>query len=310
MNEAHLSVTVDLEDWYHLPSVCGSPFSVYSDVNDFFKQRPQHYDYLNEPTRIVLDLLEEFHVTATFFVVADVIEHYPGLVEAVVKRGHEIGCHGLHHSCKIHPRTKQALMSRTEFEERTFQAKEMLEAVSGEKVLGYRAPNVMVAGWMLDSLEKLDFQYDSSVCVNSLYNKTDSDLKGVTSVPYYPVKNGLEPGEERDFVEFPWAYLEALGWKLPTSGGPVLRFLGAAVIAKGLEQSLRRGHTVFYFHPLDISNEKFPRIGRGRPMYWSIKGKVVEKRIRAILKKFRHVNMVSLRDALKKMKVIQCSKNI
>ena len=38
---------------------------------------------------------------ATFFVVADVVDHYPGLVESIVERGHEIGCHGLHHACKI-----------------------------------------------------------------------------------------------------------------------------------------------------------------------------------------------------------------
>jgi hypothetical protein len=29
------------------------------------------------------------------FVVADVVDHYPGLVEEIAERGHEIGCHGL-----------------------------------------------------------------------------------------------------------------------------------------------------------------------------------------------------------------------
>ena len=32
--------------------------------------------------------------------------------------------------------------------------------------------------------------------MNSLYNKTDSSLKGVSSYPYYPKKNGLEIGED------------------------------------------------------------------------------------------------------------------
>ena len=60
------------------------------------------YDYLSlrEQTKRVLDLLDEFDIRATFFVVADVVEHYPGLVESIVERGHEIGCHGLHHACK------------------------------------------------------------------------------------------------------------------------------------------------------------------------------------------------------------------
>jgi len=43
-------------------------------------------------------MLDEYNIKATFFVVADVVEHffYPGLVEEIVERGHEIGCHGLH----------------------------------------------------------------------------------------------------------------------------------------------------------------------------------------------------------------------
>ena len=98
-----LSITIDIEDWYYIPSVTGSHFSVYKDVNEFFKGWKGKYDYLTEPTRSVLDMLDEYDIKATFFVVADVVEHYPGLVESIVERGHEIGCHGLHHACKIYP---------------------------------------------------------------------------------------------------------------------------------------------------------------------------------------------------------------
>ena len=88
-------------------------------------------------------MLDEFDVKATFFVVADVVEHYPGLVESIVERGHEIGCHGLHHACKIDPKTKESLMSVKEFEGRTKKAKRMLERGCREEVIGYRAPNVL-----------------------------------------------------------------------------------------------------------------------------------------------------------------------
>jgi hypothetical protein len=138
---------------------------------------------------------------------------------------------------------------------------------------------------MLDSLEDLGFLYDSSVSVNSLYNKTDSPLSGVTTCPYYPRRRSLEPSSEtRGIVEFPFAYYDA-GIKIPTSGGPMLRFLGGGLILQGLQQSLERGTTIFYFHPIDISPVEFPRIGKGRPLYWLIKGKIVEDRIRYILKK-------------------------
>ncbi|MGB9929230.1 MAG: polysaccharide deacetylase family protein [Methanosarcina sp.] len=290
-----LSVTVDLEDWYHIPSVCGSPYSVYKSVNDFFEKWSGKYDYLTEPTVKVLDILDEFKITATFFVVADIVERYPGLTELVVERGHELACHGLDHACKIDPETKKQLMSKEEFEQRTLNAKKILEKISGEKIVGYRAPNALVGGWMLDSLEQIGFKYDSSVSVNSLYNKTDSNLETVSSVPYYPVEHGLEVGLDRNFIEFPWAYYQNV-LKIPACGGPILRFLGGSLVLNGLVQSLKRGHTIFYFHPLDISCAKFPSIGNQRPLYWCIKGRLVEKRIRHILKTLDSVEKVSLRD--------------
>jgi peptidoglycan/xylan/chitin deacetylase (PgdA/CDA1 family) len=289
------SVTVDLEDWYHIPSVCSSPYAVYRTVNEFFEKWDGRYDFLTEPTNRALDILDEFNVTATFFVVADIVEHYPGLVESIAERGHELACHGLHHACKIDPETKERLMSNKEFEQKTLLAKRILEKVSGEKVVGYRAPNAFVGGWMLDSLECIGFKYDSSVSVNSLYNKTDSFLKTVSSFPYYPIESGLEAGVDRNFVEFPWAYYQNL-LKIPASGGPILRFMGAPLVLNGLIQSLKRGHTIFYFHPLDISCARFPSIGNNRPFYWCVKGKSVERRIRHILKALNDVQKICLRD--------------
>ncbi len=237
--------------------MCGSPYSVYKDVNEFFKNWKREYDFLTEPTKKVLDLLDEFNVTATFFVVADIEENYPGLIELIVEKGHEIACHGLHHACKIDSETKKRLISAEEFEQRTLQAKKILEKISGERMVGYRAPNALVGGWMLDSLEHLGFTYDCSVTVNSLYNKTDSALSTVSTIPYYPVEHGLEVGPDRNFVEFPWPYYQNV-IKVPSCGGPILRFMGASVVLNGLIQSLKRGHTLFYFHPLDISCTKFP----------------------------------------------------
>ncbi|MFC2056407.1 polysaccharide deacetylase family protein [Chloroflexota bacterium] len=280
-----LAITVDIEDWYHIPSVTGSPFSKYRDVDEFFSKWEGRYDYLTEPALRVLDILDSFNIRATFFVVADVTEHYPGLVRQISEHGHEIACHGLHHACKIHPKTKELLMTKEQFEENTRQAKQVLERETGSEVVGYRAPAAYIAGWMLDSLEKIGFKYDSSICANSFYNKTDSSLRGVGTSPYHPRRGSLEPGGKREILEIPWSYLK-LGLTFPTGGGPMLRFLGARYIMLGLEQSMKRGDSVFYFHPIDISNEGFPSaFSPKRPFYWIIKGKKVEKRIQQILGK-------------------------
>jgi hypothetical protein len=82
-----------------------------------------------------------------------------------------------------------------------------------------------------------------------LYNKTDSSLEGVSSHPYYPKKTGLEIGEEK-IVEFSWAYWNVFGFnfkfKIPTSGGPMLRFLGAHVISSGWGRCGERNAKVKY----------------------------------------------------------------
>jgi len=292
-----LSLTVDIEDWYHIPSVTGSPFSVYRDTEEFFSVWSGRYDYLTVPAAALLALLDANGITATFFVVGEVAERYPGLVERIVEGGHEIACHGLHHGCKIDPLTKRPLIDPQEFERRTERARSLLGHLAREPVTGYRAPNALVGGWMVDSLERLGFRYDSSVSANSLYNKTDSALTGVNTVPYYPGPGGLEPGGPRGIVEFPFARWDIAGLRIPASGGPLLRFLGAGIMARGLLQSLRRGHTVFYIHPLDLATERFPEVGRGRPFYWLIKGSMVERRFRAILTRLKDVRTIPLREA-------------
>ncbi|MDD1654639.1 MAG: polysaccharide deacetylase family protein [Methanomicrobiales archaeon] len=296
MNPHTLSVTVDIEDWYHIPSVTGSPFSVYRDTDEFFRRWEGRYDFLTEPTRRTLDLLDDLEITATFFVVAGVVERYPGLVESIVERGHEIGCHGLHHGCTLDPGTKQPFLPPPEFEAQTIAAKAILEKVSRAPVVGYRAPSAYLGGWMLDTLENLGFLYDSSVSVNSLYNKTNSDLGRVGTIPYFPAPGTLLPGGNRRLVEFPFPYWQGAGLRIPTAGGPVLRFLGAGVVLRGIRQSLSRGPTLFYFHPVDIAREKFPDVGKGRPLYWMIKGERVERRIRKVLDELRDVPKATLGD--------------
>jgi peptidoglycan-N-acetylglucosamine deacetylase len=297
-----LTVTVDIEDWYHIPSVTGSPFSVYPDVDTFFAAWRGRYDYLSGPTKNLLSLLDDFHIRATFFIVADVIEHYPGLIESIAERGHEIACHSLHHACVIDPRTKVPLYSGQTFLEETNTARRMLEIISDSPVQGYRAPNAVIAGWMLDILEDLGFNYDSSVCSNSFYNKSDSDLEGVSSVPYFPLQGDLVPGPSRHLMEFPWSCLDIGKLRIPTAGGPMLRFLPLPLIRKGVQQSLKRGPAAIYIHPIDISREPFPRVGKGRPLYWLMKGKIVEKKLRSLLRSLSNTDKLCMNDLYQELR--------
>jgi peptidoglycan/xylan/chitin deacetylase (PgdA/CDA1 family) len=53
----------------------------------------------NEPyTSQVLDILKTFGVRATFFLVGENVERFPGVVKRTAEEGHEIGNHGYDHS--------------------------------------------------------------------------------------------------------------------------------------------------------------------------------------------------------------------
>lgn len=285
MTKRNLALSIDIEDWYHIPSVTGSPFAQFSSTKVFFASFEGNYDYLTEPTLRTLKILKERDLKATFFIVAEVVDKYPGLVEKITKDGHEIGCHGLHHELYYYPKAEKMLKSKKKFKRNMKKAKEILESATNQEVIGFRVPAAYVTGWMLDILENLGFRYDSSVSVNSLYNKTSSSLKGVDSRPYYPKHGELIPSTtKRDILEFPWPFLKIGRILLPSCGGPFLRFFGSKYINLGLKQSLRRGPTCFYFHPLDISYTHFPdKFNSKRPFYWAIKGRIVEERVKKLL---------------------------
>lgn len=279
-----IALTIDVEDWYHTPAVTGSDFSTYPDVKTFMGAWKSRFDYLSDPTRLVLDILHEFQVQATFFIVADVADYYPGLIESIAEHNHEIGCHGLYHELSIHTRTKAPQVSVAEFEDRTGRARAVLQQVSGQAVEGYRAPGAYIGAWMLDSLMKLGFSYDSSVNPNSVFNKTDFDTRRISSEPYI-----IQDDRNNRLTELPWPYYQVGPLRCPTSGGPFLRFFPVSYLTAGLRQSLTRGDTLFYFHPLDIQQERLPlltSINSRRPFYFMTSGKTTEKKLRAILQTF------------------------
>ncbi len=297
-----LILSVDVEDWYHGPSVI-SPLSGKQKLRDLLasgKSIERSYKYIST----CIELFEKYNVKATFFWVAEYAQRYPHLLKLTVDAGHEIACHGLEHYSKINKITKADTFSKKEFVHRTTKAKKILEDLSGKEVIGYRGPNAFISGTIIDSLEEMGFQYDSSVSVNTLYNKTSSALEGVDTTWYYPQKGTLNKGtEKRNIVEFPWAYYSILGQKIQSTGGPFLRVFGNILIKRGLKESLKRGHTVFYFHPTDICKEAFPIEDNNLlKLTWWFRGDMVKKRIENILETYQG-RTVSFEEALKLIKI-------
>jgi peptidoglycan-N-acetylglucosamine deacetylase len=297
-------VSVDVEDWYHGPTAVPQANDPDNSLARFLADNEdveRGHKYIDT----CLDLLEKNGIKATFFWVAEYAIRYPALLKSVVNAGHEIACHGLTHCPKLDHTTKRDIFIRTAFMERTARAKKILEDLTGRPVTGYRAPNAYISGTMIDILEELGFKYDSSVSVSSLYNKTNSKLRGVSTIPYFPGKGELNKSTApRNIVEFPWPFYNFLGFKIPTAGGPLLRFFGSGLIVSGIRQSLRRGNTIYYFHPIDICREDFPfQFSARRPFLWHMKGDLVKRRIEHVLREFAGI-AVNFESALKSVRPV------
>jgi hypothetical protein len=129
--------SVDVEDYFHVEAFRGVV-----DPNDWASMEQR----VEPNTRRLLDLLDEFDVSGTFFVLGWVAERRPELVRDILSAGHAVGIHGYDHR-PITAMTPQA------FREDIRRAKGIVEDVTGEAVLGYRAPTYSVVKdtlWALD----------------------------------------------------------------------------------------------------------------------------------------------------------------
>jgi len=144
------ALSVDVEDYYQV-----SAFEKAVRFEDWGR----HEIRVEKNTYRVLDLLDQYRVKATFFVLAWVAERSPALIRTIMNRGHEVASHGYAHRL-IYTQTP------SEFREETRRSKRILEDIIGQAIIGYRAASYSITErslWALDILAEEGFQYDSSI---------------------------------------------------------------------------------------------------------------------------------------------------
>lgn len=104
----------------------------------------------------ILDLLEEHHIPATFFVPAMCALLRPDEAPRYVERGHEVGVHGWIHE-------RNSLLDAADERELTWRAVEVLEGQTGVRPVGIRTPSWDFSNSTLDIISELGFRYDSSL---------------------------------------------------------------------------------------------------------------------------------------------------
>ena len=192
-------MSVDLEDFY-----CDLPFSKW----DAYEGR------VAKITRIILDIFEKYKARATFFVLGYIAEKNPELIEEVKTRGHEIASHGYSH-------TKVTKMTKQNFELDLLKSLGILRKISGEKILGYRAPFFSINKqniWAFNIIKKY-LSYDSSVFpVKPHY--------GLSEAPRYIYRmsdtNPWKEDPNSKFFEIPMTTLRLPGLgNVPVAGRPL-----------------------------------------------------------------------------------------
>jgi polysaccharide deacetylase family protein (PEP-CTERM system associated) len=200
-------------------------------------------------TRWILDLLDRSGHKATFFIVGQVARDDPGLVRAIHRAGHEVGSHGWDHH-------RVLAMTPSEFRLDLDRSCDVLEQVTGEAVLGYRAPTFSIVrstSWALDVLADRGLLYDSSIY------PVHHDRYGVARTPRGPF---LARGNERAILELPPATYRLAWARVPVGGGRYFRLLPLALLERALRQTRRECEppvSVLYFHPWEFEPDQ-PRL--------------------------------------------------
>jgi len=228
-------LTIDVEDWFHTPLL-----EPYID--------PSQWDQLElrvTPNVMkMLEILESYNTKATFFVLGWAAERYPELVQEIAAQGHEIASHGYRHELiyKLTPST---------FKDYVHRSKALLEDLTGEPVLGYRAPCFSIVTktlWALEILKDAGFSYDSSIF------PVRHDTYGIPGYPRFPYRhaNGL--------IEIPPSTVKLAGFNVPFAGGCYLRLFPYWITRKGVQRMNRAGYpAVVYIHPWELDAAS-PRI--------------------------------------------------
>lgn len=261
--------TVDVEDYYHVAALASAI------PRDSWATRDSRVE---RNTGRLLELLGARGIRGTFFVLGWVAERIPALVRQIHDAGHEVACHGYSHQL-IYRQTQE------EFRHETRKAKEHLEDVIGNAVLGYRAASFSIIAsslWALDDLIDLGFEYDSSIF------PIRHDRYGIPGAS--PAPGPITAPSGRTIMEFPMSAASFLGLRIPVSGGGYFRLLPYWLTRAGLGQINGKGARpfTFYLHPWEIDPDQ-PRVRVGALSRFRHYNNLhlCEKRLQRLLADFR-----------------------
>jgi polysaccharide deacetylase family protein (PEP-CTERM system associated) len=269
-------LTVDIEEYFH-------PTEVQACVgSDRWVSLPSR---LQGQVRRILDLLDQHHVKATFFVLGWVAQRLPQTIRQIADAGHEIGCHSYDHQL-VYNLTPKA------FREDTKRALMTIEDACGRSARTYRAPSysiTMRSMWALEVLVECGFTHDSSIYPIS------HDRYGIPGFGRHAQTLQTPSGP---ILEIPIATVKLSARQVaPVGGGGYLRLLPYCYTAAGIRRvnNDESKPVCIYFHPWEIDPQQ-PRLASGLVSrlrtYTGLAG--MEKKLNRLLAEFEFSTIASV----------------
>ena len=230
------ALTVDVEDYFQVEA--------FADVvrrEEWSRWQPR----VERSTHRLLDLFASRNVCGTFFILGWVAERYPQLVREIAAAGHEIACHSYQHQ-------RITTQTREEFRADVRRAKLLLEEITGNEVLGYRAPTYSIMRetlWALDILVEEGFRYDSSIF------PVHHDRYGIPDAERHLHVIRCAAGE---ITEFPPSTVRIAGVNVPMAGGGYFRLLPYPLFRWGLRRINHNDKqpVIFMVHAWEVDSEQ------------------------------------------------------
>lgn len=269
------------------------------DVEDYFQvsafaSRIAYDNWPSMPSRIeqninhILELLSQNNIKATFFVLGWIAERYPSMVRRIVNEGHELASHGYNH-------VRASCQTPEQFAFDVSTSKDILEQISGQLILGYRAPSFSIDAtnfWAFDKLAQAGYRYSSSIYP---IQHDHYGMANASRFAFYPL--GV-----KHLLELPISTVRFGGRNLPAGGGGYFR-LFPYVLSRCLLRRINNldGHpSIFYFHPweLDASQPRFSGICIKTRFRHYLNLERMERRLRSLMHDFHwgRIDQIFLRD--------------
>lgn len=153
----------------------------------------------------LLEIYAEYDIKSTFFFTGYIAKLIPGIVKMILKNGHEVASHGKSHL----PENGFDVMPFEKQKRHLEYSKKLLEDISGQEVISFRAPALRTNKDTARALIETGFKIDSSVASQRfdffLSFGSKNKLKWLTAprLPYKVDPNNIFRKGDSNLVEIP-----------------------------------------------------------------------------------------------------------